>query len=118
MASTQGGNFDFNAGADIDFTGFGMQPVSYNDLKAANEGNTSSAFFFGDEGIDTTGSTFEQSFDSMFAPAAMSFGMEPLVSIPSFFSLQEALWLFVQEQSYLPYSIAISQYNILSFACV
>jgi len=83
MASTQGGNgnFDFNAGAGIDFTGFGMQPVAYNDLKGPCEGNTSSAFFFGDEGIDTASSTFDHSFDSMFAPTVdMNFSMEPLVS--------------------------------------
>lgn len=85
MASTQGGNFDFNAGAGIDFTGFGMQPAAYNDLKGSTgEGNTSSAsFFFGDEGIDTTGTSFDHSFDSMFAPVgdlnSTAFGMEPLV---------------------------------------
>ncbi|KAL5453451.1 hypothetical protein PMIN06_005487 [Paraphaeosphaeria minitans] len=82
MAS-QGGNntdFDFNAGAGINFTGFGMQPV-FDDLKGAGEGNTSSAFFFGDEGIDTT-ATFDHSFDSIFAPVgdmnSTAFGMEPL----------------------------------------
>lgn len=84
MASQGGnGNFDFNAGAGIDFTGFGMQPAAYNDLKGAGEGNTSSAFFFGDEGIDTT-ATFDHSFDSIFAPVdpmdSTAFGMEPLVS--------------------------------------
>ncbi|KAF1966647.1 hypothetical protein BU23DRAFT_560059 [Bimuria novae-zelandiae CBS 107.79] len=83
MASQQGGNFDFNEGAGIDFTGFRMQPASYNDLKGSREGNTSSAFFFGDEGIDTT-TTFDHSFDSMFAPVdtcnlnSTAFGMEPL----------------------------------------
>jgi hypothetical protein len=83
MAS-QGGNsidFDFNAGAGIDFTAFGMQPACHA-LKGAGEGNTSSAFFFGDEGIDTT-ATFDHSFDSMFAPVgdvgSTVFGMEPLV---------------------------------------
>ncbi|KAJ4292563.1 hypothetical protein N0V90_009226 [Kalmusia sp. IMI 367209] len=84
MASTQGGNFDFNAGAGIDFTGFGMQPAAYNDLKGSTgEGNTSStSFFFGDEGIDTTGTSFDHSFDSIFAPVgdlnSTAFGMEPL----------------------------------------
>lgn len=83
MASQGGntGNFDFNAGAGIDFTAFGMQPA-FNDLKSAGEGNTSSAFFFGDEGIDTT-ATFDSSFDSIFAPVgdmnSTAFGMEPLV---------------------------------------
>ncbi|OAG01189.1 uncharacterized protein CC84DRAFT_278192 [Paraphaeosphaeria sporulosa] len=82
MAS-QGGNnsnFDFNAGAGIDFTGFGMQPA-FNDLKSTGEGNTSSAFFFGDEGIDTT-ATFDHSYDSIFAPVGgmdtTAFGLEPL----------------------------------------
>ena len=82
MAS-QGANnidFDFNAGASIDFTGFGMQPA-FNDLKGTGEGNTSSAFFFGDEGIDTTATTFDHSFDSMFVGdmSSTTFGMEPLV---------------------------------------
>ncbi|KAF2450634.1 hypothetical protein P171DRAFT_426964 [Karstenula rhodostoma CBS 690.94] len=82
MASQGGnhGNFDFNAGAGIDFTGFGMQPA-FNDLKGAGEGDTSPAFFFGDEGIDTT-ATFDHSFDTMFAPVgdmnSTAFGMEPL----------------------------------------
>lgn len=85
MAS-QGGNsnFDFNAGAGLDFTGFGMQPAAYNDLKGAGEGNTSSAFFFGDEGIDTA-TAFDHSFDSMFAAVdsmnSTAFGMEPLVCL-------------------------------------
>lgn len=83
MAS-QGGNnanFDFNAGAGSDFTGFGMQPA-FIDLKGAGEGNTPSAFFFGDEAIDTTATAFDHSFDSMFAPVgdmnSTAFGMEPL----------------------------------------
>ncbi|KAJ4358102.1 uncharacterized protein N0V89_002681 [Didymosphaeria variabile] len=83
MASQGGnnGNFDFNAGAGIDFTGFGMQPA-FNDLKGAGGGDTSSAFFFGDEGIDTATTAFDHSFDSMFAPVGdmngTAFGMEPL----------------------------------------
>lgn len=82
MASQGGsnGNFGFNAGAGIDFTGFGMQPA-FDDLKGTGEGNTSSAFFFGDEGIDTTATTFDHSFDSMFVGDMNStaFGLEPLV---------------------------------------
>lgn len=74
-------NFDFNAAA-MDFSGFDAMPQTFNDLKTAGEGNTSTGFFFGDEGIDTTAGSFDQqSFDSMFASTTgTGFGMQPLVS--------------------------------------
>lgn len=83
MASTQGASFNFNEGAGIDFTAFGMEPVAFDGFKGTSgEGNTSS-FFFADEGIDTTSTSFNHSFDSMFVPVgdinSTAFGMEPLV---------------------------------------
>lgn len=57
MAS-QGASFEYN----MDF----QSPINFGtDFTKPGEGNTDPAFFFGDEGIDTTGSSFNQSsFDS------------------------------------------------------
>jgi hypothetical protein len=56
-----------------DFSGFNMDFTNMNfaagDFQKPLEGNTDNAFFFGDEGIDTTttNSFSNQSFDSMDA---------------------------------------------------
>jgi hypothetical protein len=61
LMASQGANTQFDFNAAMDFNGFAM-PQSYNGLKPVDgEGNTSSCYFFGDEGIDTT------AFD-MFVP--------------------------------------------------
>lgn len=52
-------DFNMNFGAN-DFV-----PQQQQSFAKPAEGNTDSGFFFGDEGIDTTGSSFNQSFDAM-----------------------------------------------------
>ncbi|KAF2662547.1 hypothetical protein K491DRAFT_686426 [Lophiostoma macrostomum CBS 122681] len=72
--------FDFNA---LDFSNIDLGTTTF--MKSA-EGNTDADFFFGDEGIDTTGPSFnQQSFDSL---NASSF---PVSSAESSFAMPQNL---------------------------
>ncbi|PVI06658.1 hypothetical protein DM02DRAFT_609459 [Periconia macrospinosa] len=68
MDSHQGGtDFDFN----MDFAGFTLPQQAFNPSKtSAGEGNTSPAFFFADEGIDTTtgDALGQQTFEMLLNP--------------------------------------------------
>ena len=77
--SGQNTGYGFNAMdfSNIDFgTTFPQEQQSFEFMKGA-EGNTDANFFFGDEGIDATGSFNQQSFDSLNANAFSTASAEP-----------------------------------------
>ena len=72
------GGFDFNA---MDFSNIDFGTTFPQ--KSAAEGNTDADFFFGDEGIDTTGPSFnQQTFDSLNAHSFPATSAESTFAMP------------------------------------